>query len=52
MKDKITNTAAAVAVVVTVAAAANVYGPIGYAVALLAVAAIVAGAINGKEVRA
>lgn len=52
MKDYIINTAAAVAVVVTVVAAANVYGPLGYATALIAVAAIIAGAINRKEVEA
>ena len=46
MTNYIINSAVAVAVVATVAAAANAYGPLGYAAALIADAAIIACAIN------
>ena len=49
--NKIKNTAASVAVVALTIAAADTFGIVGYAAALLTIAAAVAVATNGKEVR-
>ena len=49
--NKIKNTAASLAVVALTIAAADTFGIAGHAVALLTIAAVVAVATNGKEVR-
>lgn len=49
--NRIKNTAASVAVVVLTIAAADTFGIVGYAAALLTIAAVLTVATNGKEVR-
>ena len=49
--NRIQNTAASVAVVVLTIAAADTFGVVGYAAALLTIAAVITVANNGKEVR-
>ena len=49
--NRIKNTAASVAVVALTTAAADTFGVVGYAAALLTIAAVLTVATNSKEVR-